>query len=206
MPLPLAIPIVIGVEELIAAAVAAWRVYRLARTVQAVAQAAEAAEAAQKEADARAAEKARTDAQAKADAASGCSGGNCDPDPNCEKWRHDTKKALYDVKTPKGIGGAGGGNKGLAQMMCEWMNGTLPNGSDHAKSVEETVRRIEKNLKNLKNKRQFRGPDSADLEKEAEPILELADKKDALPHTPRADFQQHCVDKALALARKHLGG
>ncbi len=205
MPFVLAIPVVIeGVAVGGAWAYRgyqAYRAYRAAKALEAIITAQNNAKA-----EEEAAEKAKTDAQAKADAAAGCQGGNCDPDPNCDKWRQDVKKALYDVKQPKGIGGAGGGGKGLVQMMCEWMNGTLPAGADHDKAVEQALQRIQNNMAKLKNKKKFRCPSTDDLEEEAKPILEQANGRTNLPHTPRADFQQHCFEKSLAIAKRFMGG
>jgi hypothetical protein len=191
-----------------------YKAYRAARLAQAAALAAQAARAleaisaaqANANAEAAAQEKAKTDAQAKADAAAGCKGGNCDPDSNCEKWREDAKNALYGVKKPRSMGGDGRGPKGLVQGICEWINGKDPDGGGHKDSIENAVRAYENAMKKLKNKRQFRCPDTKDLEAEAEPILKKANGKADLPHTHDPDYKRHCYEKSLAIAKRFMGG
>ena len=204
----MAIPLVIG------GGIWAYRAYQVYRAAQALARAAQAAKALEAvitaqnaaKAEEEAKEKAKTDAQAKADAAADCKGGNCDPDPNCEKWLEKAKKALYGVKKPKGIGGVGGGDKGLVQMICEWINGKEPNGGGHGKSVEQKVTSFNNQMEKLKNQK-HRCPDTKDLEAEAEPILDQANNKADLPHTPDPDhYQQHCYDKSMAIAKRFMGG
>lgn len=204
----MAIPLVIG------GGVWAYRAYQVYRAAQAVARAAQAAKALEAvitaqnaaKAEEEAKEKAKTDAQAKADAAAGCKGGNCGPDPNCEKWRQDAKNALYGVKKPRSMGGDGRGPKGLVQGICEWINGELPNGGGHDQSITDAIKAFKDAMKKLKNKRQFRCPDTKDLEAEAEPILEQAEGRTSLPHTPDPDYKQNCYNKSMAIAKRFMGG
>lgn len=209
----IAIPVVVeGVVVGGAWAYRAYQVYRAARLAAAAAKAAQALEeleAAQSTAkpDDKAEEK--TAAQAKADAAASADCKNCNEDPNCEKWRQEIKKALYEAKQPSGAGGDGsGGGKGLAQMLCEWMHGTKAGGGEHTESVDGALNRIEKNLGKLANKKQFRCADSPELEKEVKQYKDAMgseEKRASIPHLPRADFKKFCYEQALALAQKFLG-
>jgi len=151
------------------------------------------------EVDNAAKEKARTDAQAKGDAAACADGKNCDPDVNCDKWRGNIKRALYGAKPSSGKG-----DKGLAQRLCEWMHGTLPNGGDHDISVTEGLGGIDKNMKKIKNSK-HRCPAPTDLEKEVEEYQNAFKDPASIPHLPRSDFKEFCYKKALELAQKHLG-
>jgi hypothetical protein len=169
----------------------AYQAYRLVKTAQAAAQALEEMEAAQAAAEADKKAKEQTAAQAKADAAASADCKNCNEDPNCEKWRQNIKKALYEAKQPSGAGGDGsGGGKGLAQMLCEWMHGTNPDGSGHAESVDKALERIENNLKKLGNKKQARCADSPELEKEVKQYKDAMGSKEKRSPPPEGGFQE----------------
>ena len=132
-------------------------------------------------------------------AAACADGKNCDPDVNCDKWRGNIKRALYGAKPSSGKG-----DKGLAQRLCEWMHGTLPNGGDHDISVTEGLGGIDKDMKKIKNSK-HRCPAPTDLEKEVEEYLNAFKDPASIPHLPRSDFKEFCYKKALELAQKHLG-
>ena len=179
----------------------AYRIYRAAQTIESVLTASQEADDA-----AKAKEKEKTAAQTKADAAASADCKNCNEEPECETWRNNIKKALYEAKKPKGLGGTGGGGKGLAQRLCEWVYGTVAGGAAHDTSVDQELTRIDKNLKKLRNsKNRCTGVD--ELEKEAQEYTQHMSKMERanLPHLPRADFQKFCYDQAVAMAEKVFG-
>lgn len=226
MPLPIAIPvIVIGVEELMAAAAAAWRVYRIVKTVKIVAQAAQSVEAAQQAADAMAAEKARTDAQAKTDAAASSNCKNCNEDPDCQTARDKLKDALYGIK---GVTSETG--RGLAERLCHWLHGSdealrashlgaVSQAADRVSNAREWLqgkgdRPVSKSERStLTKKEKASKPQNcnqpADLVKDAEELEKMAKKvadgKSSIQPLPRADFAAACAKDAFGLVKKVLG-
>jgi hypothetical protein len=199
MPLPAVVAAPAVWEGLTVAAAWAYRVYRAYRAAKGL----EAIIQAQEEAGDNAETKDKTQAQAKADDAASSDCKNCQEDPNCEKWRQNIRRALYGAKQPKALGGGGGGDKGLAQRLCELMHGTGDN--PHDQNFNDTMAGIEKDLKKLKNKKQFRCNDSPDLEKEANEYLKQAKDRESMPKIPRADFKEYCYKKAFELAQKFIG-
>lgn len=132
---------------------------------------------------------------------------NCQPNDNCGKWLDQVKKALYSAKKPKEIGGDGFGNKGLKQMLCEWINGTNPYGSNHKQAVTDMLTSLNNAYKKLSS------PDNGcttptEIENDIDKIYETIDRDgsglDDLPHTPRDDFKEFCHQHAASYSQKHL--
>jgi len=133
---------------------------------------------------------------------------DCKPDPNCGKWLDQANQALYAVKVPMGMGGAGGGAKGLMQMLCEWEHGLEPDGGGHETAVVQKLAALKKALSKLQNEKHGCVVPE-DVKKDASDVEAIVGKGgknlDSVPHNPRSDFQTHCVAKVLAVAAKRLG-
>lgn len=132
----------------------------------------------------------------------------CLPNPQCAKWLDEVQRALYSVKKPKELGGDGRGQKGLMQMICEWIHGSLAGGANHEQSVLDAMNTIknnsEKRLRDPKNK----CPVPPEVIKDMDEMIDQAGTLESLSkllHLPRADFKEHCVEKALQIAAQRLG-
>ncbi len=209
------------------AAQAAAAAARAAQAAKAAAEALEAINAAQANANAESAEqdKAKTDAQAKADAATNCQGGNCDEDPDCETARGKLTDSLYGIK-----GDTSDTGRGLAERLCHWLHGTdealrdshlnaLGQAADRVKKAREWLTgggtrpygktegaRLTKEQKNKKLKDCAAPPESIKDSEELEKLArDISKGNSPIKPIPRADFAAACAKDALNLINKAFG-